>query len=627
MHTSAARGYFRRRLTHFWNRDGRAILWMALAWALGLWLFQTVAEKAAVRHAVGGFHAGAPVALQRLAGGQGIGNKLGFLVDPGGQLQIEQIVAADPQDPRFRFRYPGDTQRLGVGLGQGVVWAKFQFSVPDRVRDAHWLLVMPSVAARDMQFHGPYDAGGTRLAPPLVAGADYPFSSWPAPTERMSFPFRVPEPGLYTAYFRVKSDVMQVYAPRLWNETDYLVSTEGKRLFDGLTYGILLGMLVYNLLLLSIFRERMHAYYLATCACAILTLASFNGHLARFLWPDAPALPQYLYTAAPLLWALFASQFGRYFLNLRRHAPRIDQVLAALALVLACILVGATASGDPSLQVLWLVRSTEVAAVLGPPLLAIGGVRAYRAGFKPALLYLGGLAVLVVSALLLILSNWGALPWSGLQLNLLQLGAAAELVVLSVALGSRIRSLRRAQQELHARADSLVTQAETDPLTGVANRRGLQRRAERQFATGAPQALLLLDLDRFKPINDRFGHHAGDRVLVELARRLRSELRDIDTVARLGGDEFVVLVSGETDRGALSAMAHRMGEQLRAPVDYEGRALMVTASIGIARFPKDARDLAGLLRAADAAMYHSKQQRHSDFAFPEDVKPTAQAAT
>ncbi|WP_082448552.1 diguanylate cyclase [Xylophilus sp. Leaf220] len=626
MHTPAASGYFRRRLTHFWNRDGRAILWMALAWALGLWFFQIVAEKAAVRQAVGSFHAGAPIPLQRLAGGQGIGGKLGFLVDRTGELQIEQIVAADPQDPRFRFRYPGDKQRLGVGLGQGVVWAKFQFSVAERVRDARWLMVMPSVAARDIQFHGPYDAGGTRTAAPQVAGADHPFSSRPAPTERMSFPFRVLEPGLYTVYFRVRSDVMQVYAPRLWNETDYLVSTDGKRLFDGLTYGILLGMLVYNLLLLSIFRERMHAYYLVTCACAVLTLASFNGHLARYLWPDAPALPQYLYTTAPLLWTLFASQFGRHFLNLRAHAPRIDQVLASLALVLACMWGAVTASGDLSLQVRWLSRATEVVAVLGPPLLAVGGVRAYRAGFKPAMLYLGGLAILVLSALLLILSNWGVLPWSGLQLNLLQLGAAAELVVLSVALGSRIRSLRRAQQELHARADSLVTQAETDPLTGVANRRGLQRRADRQFATGAPQALLLLDLDRFKPINDRFGHHAGDRVLVELARRLRSELRDIDTVARLGGDEFVVLVSGETDRGALSAMAHRMGEQLRAPVDYEGRALMVTASIGIARFPKDARDLAGLLRAADAAMYHSKQQRHSDFAFPEDMQPAAQAA-
>ena len=625
MHIFAARGYFRRRLTYFWNRDGRAVLWMALAWALGLWLFQTMAEKAAVHQAVGSFHAGAPVTLQRQPGGLGIGGKLGFLVDPTGQWRIEQIVAADPQDARLRFRYSGETQRLGVGLGKGVVWAKFQFSVPAPAGNVHWLLVMPSVAARDMQFHGPYDAGAARLAPPQVAGADHPFSSRPAPTERMSFPFRVQEPGLYTVYFRVHSDVMQVYAPRIWNETDYLVSTDGKRLFDGLTYGILLGMLVYNLLLLSIFRERMHAYYLVTCACAVLTLASFNGHLARYLWPDTPALPQYLYIAAPLLWALFAGQFGRYFLNLRVHAPRIDQVLTALALVLAAVLVAATASGDPLLQVRWMARATELAAVLGPPLLAIGGFRAYRAGFGPALLYLGGLAILVLSALLLILSNWGVLPWSGLQLNLLQLGAAAELVVLSVAVGSRIRSLRRAQQELHAHADNLVTQAETDPLTGVANRRGLQRRADRQFATGAPQALLLLDLDRFKPINDRFGHHAGDLVLVELARRLRSELRDVDTVARLGGDEFVVLISGETDRGALSAMAHRMGEQLRAPVDYEGRALMVTASIGIARFPKDARDLAGLLRAADAAMYHSKQQRHSDFAFPEDVQPAAQA--
>ena len=625
MHTLAARGHFRRRLTHSWNRNGRAVLWLALAWAVGLWLVQIASERAGPQVA-GSLHAGAPVTLVRQPEGQGLGGKLGFLVDPTGALQIEQIVAADPQDPRLRFRYPGDLQRFGVGLGQGAVWAKFQFRVPERVRDAQWLMVMPSVAARDIQFHGPYDAGGTRLAPPLVAGADHPFSSRPALTERMSFPFRVSEPGIYTAYFRVRSDVMQVYAPRLWSETDYLVSTDGKRLFDGLTYGILLGMLVYNLLLLSIFRERMHAYYLVTCACAVLTLASFNGHLARYLWPDAPVLPQYLYTVAPLLWTLFASQFGRYFLNLRAHAPRIDQILAALALVLTCLWLGATVSGDPSLQVRWLVVATEVATVVGAPLMAIGGVRAYRAGFKPALLYLSGLAVLVLSALLLILSTWGVLPWSGLQLNLLQLGAAAELVVLSVALGSRIRSLRRAQQELHARADSLVTQAETDPLTGVANRRGLQRRADRQFATGAPQALLLLDLDRFKPINDRFGHHAGDLVLVELARRLRSELRDIDTVARLGGDEFVVLVSGETDRGALSAMAHRMGEQLRAPVDYEGRALMVTASIGIARFPKDARDLAGLLRAADAAMYHSKQQRHSDFAFPEDVKPVAQAA-
>ena len=601
------------------------MLGMALVWTLGLWLYQLGADKAAVRQAVGGFHAAAPVALQRLPGGQGLAGRLGFLVDRGGQLRIEQIVAADPQDPALRFRYPGETQRLGVGLGEGVVWARFQFSASERVRGAHWLMVMPSVAARDIQFYGPYDAGGARLAPPVVAGADHPFSSRPAPTERMSFPFLVPGPGLYTVYFRVRSDVMQVYAPRLWNETDYLVSTEGKRLFDGLTYGILLGMLVYNLLLFSIFRERMHAYYLATCACAVLTLASFNGHLARYLWPDAPALPQFLYTAAPLLWALFASQFGRYFLNLRAHAPRIDQVLAALSLVLTAMLLVAATSSDPSMQVRLLVRATEVVAVLGPPLLAVGGVRAYRAGFKPALLYLGGLGVLVLSALLLILSNWGVLPWSGLQLNLLQLGAAAELVVQSVALGSRIRSLRRAQQELHARADSLATQAETDPLTGVSNRRGLQRRAERQFATGAPQALLLLDLDRFKPINDRFGHHAGDRVLIELARRLRSELSGVDTVARLGGDEFVVLVSGETDRGALSAMAHRMGEQLRAPVEYEGRSLMVTASIGIARFPKDGRDLAGLLRAADAAMYHSKQQRHSDFAFPEDMHPPAQA--
>jgi diguanylate cyclase (GGDEF)-like protein/PAS domain S-box-containing protein len=151
-----------------------------------------------------------------------------------------------------------------------------------------------------------------------------------------------------------------------------------------------------------------------------------------------------------------------------------------------------------------------------------------------------------------------------------------------------------------------------DPLTGLSNRHSLLERLELELAharrDGRRMALLFLDLDQFKPINDTLGHHVGDEILRRIAQRLRSGLREADTVARLGGDEFTILVPGIGSVDDALAVAAKVDELVAAPLDLDGRSLEVRASIGVAVFPDHARDAAGLLRAGDAAMYDAKRR-------------------
>jgi diguanylate cyclase (GGDEF)-like protein/PAS domain S-box-containing protein len=157
-----------------------------------------------------------------------------------------------------------------------------------------------------------------------------------------------------------------------------------------------------------------------------------------------------------------------------------------------------------------------------------------------------------------------------------------------------------------------------DALTGLPNRAFfmdyLQRALAQADRSKRKIALLYLDLDHFKDINDSQGHEFGDKLLREVARRLSQCLRAADTLARLGGDEFVVLISANGQKAA-SATALRILESFRTPFDIEGRRIYAGASIGIALYPEHALDLEGLLRSADTAMYQAKARGRQNFQF------------
>ncbi len=156
-----------------------------------------------------------------------------------------------------------------------------------------------------------------------------------------------------------------------------------------------------------------------------------------------------------------------------------------------------------------------------------------------------------------------------------------------------------------------------DALTGLPNRVLMDDRISQCMALADRQgqtfAVILLDLDRFKLVNDSLGHGVGDELLKEVARRLKSVVREIDTVARLGGDEFVLIITQSPERDAVQAVARRIIEAMQAPVRIAGLEIHTSPSIGIAFYPGDAASVETLLANADAAMYYAKQQGRNNF--------------
>ena len=169
------------------------------------------------------------------------------------------------------------------------------------------------------------------------------------------------------------------------------------------------------------------------------------------------------------------------------------------------------------------------------------------------------------------------------------------------------------------RDEALYRQAHFDPLTGLPNRQLLKDRLEQQIAHARREdlkgALLFLDLDRFKEINDVYGHSVGDIVLMQAAERIVGELRDSDTVARLGGDEFVVVLPHVSSDSRVRAMASRLLDRLTESFSVRGENHFVGASIGIVMFPDDGDSVETLLKNADAAMYRAKEAGRARFEF------------
>ena len=171
----------------------------------------------------------------------------------------------------------------------------------------------------------------------------------------------------------------------------------------------------------------------------------------------------------------------------------------------------------------------------------------------------------------------------------------------------------------YAYETQVARQSQVDELTGLANRRKLNERLSAMLAafrlSKRSCALMMLDLDRFKQVNDTMGHPAGDELLKQVAQRLSSIVKDAGEVGRLGGDEFQVLLPDMDDRGTLGELANRIVQSVSQPYQINGRRAIIGTSIGIAIAPYDGLEADELTRAADMALYSAKETRGGTFCF------------
>lgn len=203
-----------------------------------------------------------------------------------------------------------------------------------------------------------------------------------------------------------------------------------------------------------------------------------------------------------------------------------------------------------------------------------------------------------------------------------------------IIMSHRVRYMLRASEaflEVKEKQDQIHHLAFFDHLTGLANRSlfktTLEKSLQENATTDKQLAILFLDLDRFKKINDTLGHHIGDLLLKNIAERINCCIRETDAVtrtkqdksiccvSRLGGDEFTILLTDLASPGHAEKIAQRVIASIRQPFNLEGHEVFVTASVGISIFPSDGQDAETLMKNADAAMYHAKEQGRNRIQF------------
>lgn len=188
------------------------------------------------------------------------------------------------------------------------------------------------------------------------------------------------------------------------------------------------------------------------------------------------------------------------------------------------------------------------------------------------------------------------------------------------------RSIRYAIERKRAE-ERLTYLAQYDQLTGLVNRTLFRDRLVQAMARSKrlqqPLGLMLLDLDRFKTVNDTMGHDVGDQLLKAVAGRLQECIREVDTVARMGGDEFTIILEGLSCEGDITIVARRITESLAKPFQLADHQASIGVSIGITVYPSDDHEIDELLKHADAAMYRAKQQGGGSFQFYTPAQPSS----
>ena len=420
-------------------------------------------------------------------------------------------------------------------------------------------------------------------------------------------------PGVpHTLLLRINTQSAMLLPVTLAKPAAYPAIETRATLLQGVLTGVALALFAYSLIYWISQRDAMFLQYAVMLGGLTMFFIAYFGIGQQHLWSgNAGALGK----VAPLgvLAALAGgSTFVAGALQTRVYSPWAYRGLMALTgLAITAFLA--------SLAGLLDYRATQrLATALGPPpmLLAIPAAwRQARTGDRAALFMLLGWLAYMGGALCLTALLRGFLPANFTTQHLFQFSTLVEMLLWTQVLSVRVAVIRLQGERAEMERATLLSLAHTDALTGLPNRRGLQQAlaaALPQCRNGQALALFLLDLDGFKPVNDRHGHDAGDMLLVQVGQRLRQQLRQGDVVARLGGDEFVIMAPDIPGEAEAMALGRKLLTAFEQPFDIGGEACRVGLTIGFALAPHDSVLAADLLKRADAAMYAGKQAgRHT----------------
>jgi len=586
--------------------------------------------------------ASAAIVLAPDSSGMSLNGDIELLEDRGAQLSI-----VDMADPAVQSRFKPANGRASVGQSTSPWWIKVTLQRESN-SPSQWWLEVGSVTQLDLRLYLPGADGnwqeresGERVS--YKQSRDHDF-------RHMLFKLPPLDQAPLTFYLRSYDPAGNSFPLRTWQLDQLIQASAEENLALGVVYGIIAALLLYNLFIFFSLRDSAYFWYVLTTAGALLMIVSMSGHGFQYLWPDNP-VPFWLdRVTLPSLWGFCACRFTQCLMQTRSHVRWAHHLLSfACACYVIAIALEGLGQRNIAAWIIALLSLTSIPAALGSALIR------WRQGYFPALLYLCGYGLILGSISLALMRATGLVQPAAWNAYVFPLSVAAESILFSFALAYRIQTLKQekaealiqadrektarmaqmqgsadelqnavqlrtaelaaANQQLCERERDLRHAAFHDPLTELPNRRFLVERCEAALANARRQseatALLLIDLDHFKPINDKYGHDAGDLMLQSIAQRLREHVRSGDAVARLGGDEFAVLICGADAEQHARDIASRLLDELAKPVSYGAERLTVTISIGVALYPRHASNFTTLYKAADQMLYKVKSRGRS----------------
>lgn len=553
-----------------------------------VWLHAAIAALAALLCLFAGI-AAAATPLAELPAAP-LGRHLSAMVENDHPLTVEQARAAllagrfSPQS--------ADVPRFGIGSAPAWLHLAVDNDGPEPARrqlqiEASWL--------DRIDVHLLHDG---RVVSQDTTGDAVPGAALPHPGLGYLVDLVLP-PGRNDLLVRIATPDTMVVPLRLLDAAQLKTLQRQTDYMFGFLYGFLLALIGYNAMLWFGLRERSFLDYTLYVGGFLLLNLCYTGHGYIYLWPRSQFIQQYCIPVMMVVSGCAGLRFADGFLQLKEHLPGAHRFVRGL-----------TFAGLAGMLVTVLLLRQQDAVLFGfvfvltfSVTLFVLGLMTVRTGRVPGRYYLAGVTAAMLGIVTTALANWFALPYSFLTYHAAGIGVALEGILLALALAYRMREHQRARLE----AEQL---ARIDPLTGLFNRRAFVEHAGPVLSTaqrgGRPLAVILLDIDHFKAINDSRGHEAGDRTIEAVAALLAATSRAGDVVARWGGEEFIALLP-ETDAERAAILAERLRAEIAAHAfGSTENPLAVTASFGIAARRGD-ESLDDLIRAADHRLYAAKE--------------------
>lgn len=535
--------------------------------------------------------ASATVALPR-ADGRLLGTDTSYMREASGRLDIDQAVAAYRHGAFVASHVPAPD----FGIGSSPVWLHVDVDNTTAAPLERRL----SIDTAWLDHIDVYVLHAGHVLAAYRTGDRVPFAQRPVRGHGFVFPCRFP-PGHSEIMVRVATpDPMLV--PMVIDTPAGTTATEtGHAIGHAFLYGFLCALLGYNLMLSVGLRALRYGLYALYLGAFMLMNFSYSGYAYEWLWPSRPGWAQWSQVTLMMLFASCGLLFALNFLRTRRHFPRLHRAALAYMGSGALMLVLATATG-------WQAGAAALAfayVTLFTAIMLLLGMLSVRTGLSAGRYFLMAAACSMVGTAVTALAVWGVIPFNTLTYHAIDLGMVLEATLLALALSYQFRE----GEQRRVTAEHL---ARVDPLTGLNNRRAFYDLSRQIWNIALRHrhglCVILLDLDRFKRVNDEHGHACGDQVLKATADVLKSGIRQADVMARWGGEEFIILLPD-----IALAEATALAERLRAAVEAarptcQGRPVPVSASFGVAEMEPCLQSLDALISRADQQLYRAKRQ-------------------